>query len=367
MILYHLGQLTLPALEDLEVRESSIDIVDNFYESIVQLVVRSGCSLKRLALDEKIPFTTKTDPSFRQQAELWRELTHIDVRCPPGRDIQSLGSHVLGPGTFTFPYLEVMTLRRHVLERRRRLPNDQTVHPMMLLSVLRSRTSDLSQQTSPLRNDAGSTEFKPLREVVFVYTEPPIGVLSWRLNQLEAFEASGQLPFGDTDVEPNTVELWAKELDQFFKISYSSSRVHINFLGQRAMSALLKQMEELNLEGKRSQILVVSHLFQFWGKSSLIMAILQRRGVVRLLHLASLKKDGTVPGDGIFRFRKRARDLCEKWKPFLLRDHRSSPYRLSSTATRVAATLRIKYVPAGSRDDTDEEAWKDILALDVNE
>lgn len=48
---------------------------------------------------------------------------------------------------------------------------------------------------------------------------------------------------------------------------------------------------------------------------------------------------GTVPGDRVFRFRSRARKLNKKWKPFILRDIRSTPYRWSYSGESIV-TLR---------------------------
>ena len=39
------------------------------------------------------------------------------------------------------------------------------------------------------------------------------------------------------------------------------------------------------------------------------------------------RPEGSIPGDKLFHFRKRAVALCHKWKPQLLREYQLSPYR----------------------------------------
>lgn len=38
-------------------------------------------------------------------------------------------------------------------------------------------------------------------------------------------------------------------------------------------------------------------------------------------------ENGVIPGDNGFKFRSRAKKLCKKWKPFIIRDIRAFPYR----------------------------------------
>ncbi|TEB27926.1 hypothetical protein FA13DRAFT_1794417 [Coprinellus micaceus] len=345
VVLNHLAQLTLPALEDLEVREDHLDASDDLYEAAMQLIRRSGCSLKRLALDEKVALKAHTNSSFEELVELWANLTHLDVRCPSGDDIAALNPRILGRSSFTFPKLQVLTLRRNNLERRLPMPNDQAapVHPKAFLSMFRSRASDYHHA---LRNSGGN-ELKRFREVRFVYTEAPFSN-GRRRAQLKAFEASGEVPFGDADIDPRRVETWAQELNDIFCASCSSPHTSFSgILAQRAMSCLLKELEQLDLSARCSRVLV-------------------RRGIVHLLHQATFKRSASIPGEGLFHFRKRAKALCAAWKPFLLRDHRASPYRLCYTGSHSSATLRIKYVPIGSHYDTNEDAWNEILGLDIS-
>lgn len=250
-LLNHLRQLTLPALEDLEVRESRLSANDHLEGAVIGLISRSGCFLKRLALDEKIPIPLYTDPSFIEWVKLWANLTNLDIRCPGGERIQTLDPFVLGPGSLTFPELQVLTLRRHLVEPYPRPLNDNstTVDPEAFFRILENR---MPAAYAAVRQ-AG---LNVIPEVRLVYTVPPF--FGWALGQVEAFEALGKEPFGDTDIEPARVEKWASELDKAFcTLCYLTPCTSRNLLGQRKINTLVKELEQLDLEGRCSRILVV--------------------------------------------------------------------------------------------------------------
>jgi hypothetical protein len=215
--------------------------------------------LKRLALDEKVPFPLHTDPSFTERVELWAKLTHLDIRCPRGKNIQTLDPFVLGPGSFTFPKLQVLTLRKHIIEPFPHPSNNDviTVDPEAFLLILQSRMPDAYAACRQTKQQAG---FMAPPEVRFVYTVWPW--FGWALKQVEAFEALGKVPFGDADIEPALVERWAEELDKAFcTLCYRTPCTPLNqVLGQRRINTLLKEVERLDLEGRCSRILVVRPL-----------------------------------------------------------------------------------------------------------
>ncbi|TEB27877.1 hypothetical protein FA13DRAFT_1736056, partial [Coprinellus micaceus] len=331
--LRYLDSLTLPALGDLELRGDS-DWGDPLYSFVQPLVERSRCELRRLVLAIHRPYPPKGKIElFKRFLEQCHLLTDLDIPCFYVSDPQSLrclavDSNLETPSTPRFqsqpaPNLERLTLRSDGRDD----PSDWLVDPAELMRVVTSRT--------------GIQGTVQLQEVRFVHSsrrDAP-SRRTW-MSQLDLVDHSRPLSVpGTTKAERQAaVQGWEVGLRDCFCRSFYFTSEFLNIVRQREMSTFLRGLEEYSLDGCDSQILAVS----FRSHQSVTDPdVPQRRGIPRLLDEIG-RREGAIPGDKLFHFRKRAAELCRKWRPKLLRDYRLSSYRWYRL-NDFSATL--KYVP----------------------
>ncbi|KAJ2917191.1 hypothetical protein MD484_g3261, partial [Candolleomyces efflorescens] len=83
---------------------------------------------------------------------------------------------------------------------------------------------------------------------------------------------------------------------------------------------------------------------------------LVRKNILQLLHELNQLEAGVIPGDDRFAFRVRAGEVCQKWKPFILRDARATQYAWRY----VDHSLSI--LTCRPVDEDEEKTWKDIIS-----
>ncbi|RXW20419.1 hypothetical protein EST38_g5436 [Candolleomyces aberdarensis] len=324
----HLDTLTLPGLEDLKIR-GTFDASDLLYPKVIALVRRSGCDLKQLALDENVKARFE---DLEEVSALCQNLWHLDMRFwyMDGLGALSLDVNSSHP---LLPKLEMLTLRIPSVERP--VSHQRVIDPAAFMRMVQSRTEGLGGIGGDLDN---GTLFKRLKEVRFIY--------GWETDELwsqvEAFEEADPslAPFGGTN--PTIVEVLQTLKDlisRFGKGAYQENSWGYAKLPMQIHNAVCG-LEELDFESEDSRVLA-------------------RRGVLHMLHQISTGSRTLPAGQAIFGIRKRTKELCNKWKPFLLRDSRSTPYRWCYLGEDMA---KLKCVtPSDDQDEDSEETWNDIL------
>ncbi|TEB27905.1 hypothetical protein FA13DRAFT_1736082 [Coprinellus micaceus] len=188
---------------------------------------------------------------------------------------------------------------------------DERLVPLLKMLTLRSdaRDSGSAWVVDPEELISMFTFSEVLEEVRFVHSSPHGESGKWnkQLDRLDMAPPRVFSPFKCADfIPPEILELWKEDLGRLCRAEYSMSEF-LNIKRQREANAFLKVLEEYNL----------------WNCDARNLA---RRGIIHLLHEISTRQDGTIPGDKLFNFRRRAGALLDKWKPDILRVYQLSPY-----------------------------------------
>lgn len=306
--LAHMGCLTLPALKELEIhwrRGTNVDL----YAAILSLVQRSGCSLERLAVDDRLDYDSNNQlERFRDLLYHCATLTHLDIGYLDAQGLDSFIPDYDNFGNPPLPNLRVLSLR---YSRIVRLPID----PEPLLKVIHSRTDGLVGWQSRL-------------EDIYVWH---CGADHWRAAIARAGHQSGSMrpphiPFDSTFLK---IALEAKA----GLLTFFPAREHYNkdesMDRHKIRRGCLPKLESLDIWGRDTRILSVRR----FPNPNLLRCrssndASQWLGIPTLLNLIGLDKEGRpIPGETISADRQRAQNLLNKWKPYLLVDFRASPYR----------------------------------------
>ncbi|KAJ2930677.1 hypothetical protein H1R20_g6418, partial [Candolleomyces eurysporus] len=297
----HLEFLSLPALLDLEIR-ARFEPPDPLYDKILSLIRRSGCSLTRLALDN---VSAQADVLVGILA-LSPRLEELDIFVANTLVLDTLVLDQASPNPAA-PKLKKLTLR--CADRGGEL---EVLDGSAFMQMFKSRMRAL---------DAADPElFQPLEEIRFVWEDDEM--LHMQLTLFETTEREATLT--------------AEEDEEGFPFRQLASKLRLDL-----RTKLVRHMREL--EGAK-----------LTEGSSLV---LMRRGLPYLLHRLKEMPSGRVLGDRVFHFRSRGGALLEKWKPFLLKDIRSFPYRWSHCANGVAFLRR------NMKEEEDDNIWKDIIGV----
>ncbi|RXW22188.1 hypothetical protein EST38_g3658 [Candolleomyces aberdarensis] len=282
------------------------------------MILRSGCSesLRRLSFSG---FLLVDQTPFHELLFLTPNVTHLNLPLLPSFD--GLILYPNGLPSPILPNLKSLTVynKGHLLFRKR-------IDAAGLMAMVRSRTVDLS---SPVDGNL----FQALEEVQISAENNRLPQLrsDWRL--LESRE------LGTTSCSSLTD--FATEIEESLRAN----------CWQNAFGATMKQCRELDATMNKMEAIDLSRYSN--------IEVLIRKNVPYLFHKIS-KDDtpGAIPGDRLFQLQPRARKLCEKWKPFLLRDAPRSPFYWTLTEDNKCALLR--YQPKTLGED---ELWNYILTV----
>ncbi|KAJ2933340.1 hypothetical protein H1R20_g3767, partial [Candolleomyces eurysporus] len=307
-LLDHVDLLTLPSLSDLEIR-GSFNPADPVYEKVSNLIGRSGCDLRRLALDGHCGEYTNV---FAGILSLCPKLERLDI-TNVSKDALCMLILDTKSSTPTLPNLQNLVIRS-----RKMGGVENVIDCEALTRVIKSRTTALSLPDTG-KGHHGGAGCHHLDEIYFVYEDD--ARLHSHLSSLEDAPDNGIIfPEG-------------------------ANRRVICDLASKAKGLLnaiddghLRQLEEIVLSRGDSQTLT-------------------RTGIPYLL--CSLSEQTTVrePREVQFRLRERAQELYQRWKPFLLDDVRYMKYRWSYLYHGIAS-LRWGHA---FEDESDEEIWKRII------
>ncbi|KAF6748585.1 hypothetical protein DFP72DRAFT_1049537 [Ephemerocybe angulata] len=283
-----LGLLILPSLTDLEIRGWH-DAATSIYDIVFELLRRSGCSLARLSLDSNL-------------GEHPIALSHIFSYCT---ELTNLELSDIGSEGFRQLILSGNS-PNHVLPKLKRLTLRCTARggpiiPGIFMLAFRARADALSQYNR-------AAGLRPIEEARLLFEDDVM--LHHQMTLFEDEEIDTYEHTSPVDVEYKSLASKARRYlnTKFFMQGEARAIDHANLSLHAKMHKLMSQLERIDLRTNNSNVLM-------------------RRGIPSLLHSVAISPAGSVPGDRIFKFRQRAKALCDKWKPFLVRDIRSFPYR----------------------------------------
>ncbi|KAJ2921042.1 hypothetical protein H1R20_g16055, partial [Candolleomyces eurysporus] len=345
--------ITLPALSRLTIRGefSPLEsLASSVCKKVLDLIKRSKCSLQHLSFE--FPLDT------RQEA-----IYHILSLSP---DLEYL----------EVPHLDSEGLRRLVLTPdRAESSNPSASHPNILpkLKILKlCWYGDFdSPETNPPYfplNETGIVDASALKDVVHSRTQALYalnGDLSRESHPLEEVDLrrydamkleSDWNKATNTNVE-ETSDALAQEIEEDLD--------HIHYYGwthpdERELQDEDRANPDVHTELDR-QIRKMESIDLESYPNTLVFA---RRNIPHFLEEIRTMNAGRIPGDDIFDFRGRVGKLSDKWKPFILRDARKSPYSWRYTAN-VAANLTCHTpteIHADQEEDEDERVWARIIS-----
>ncbi|TEB28082.1 hypothetical protein FA13DRAFT_1776145 [Coprinellus micaceus] len=307
-IVAHLGQsLTLPSLKELEVywgrfHKYGVDI----YGGILSLILRSRCSLERLAVEHN-----ELDYDLNLQKERFQQvlyqcpcLTHLDIAYLDAAKLQTLVPDFNTAKKPPLSRLRVLTLRQ---------PYRQGIKdPLPLLRVFLGRTD-------PTRRPPHDH----LEEVYIKHDDRDL----WRnvILELGTQKNDETIQRLETPFDPSfyAVALSWKEGLRKDVATPSVSNSGLTEQRRSEIKELMRGMESYNLQGRDTRVLT-------W------------LGVPALLESVGRNKRGKpISGNPIAEYRKQAGEILTKWKPFLLADFQSSQYRYSFADS---STSRLNFV-----------------------
>ncbi|KAJ3549645.1 hypothetical protein NMY22_g795 [Coprinellus aureogranulatus] len=324
-LLRHLGCLTLPMLKQLELYWQGDSDAD-LYGTILALVQRSKCSLERLATGPNLNYNRNDQlERFRDVLYHCSTITHLDISYLEGSDLDIL---ISDHDHFTTPplaNLRVLTLRFSRLV-------ESSVDPTFLLRVIHSRTEGAKGLENRLRD---------------VYIKHCSRAGSMRPRDLPTDS-------GFPDITRRCQ--WKQEIMTSFPRSKAGRRLDkADYMErQETRRGFLGKLESFDL--------------RLWGRDTRLLSWL---GIPALLNSIGLDKEGKPDKWKTFSAeRQRAQELLKKWKPYLLTDFRSSPYRWCYVDE---STSRIRYVrdtapfeaeveyPESESRSEEEKDWERIL------
>ncbi|TEB05133.1 hypothetical protein FA13DRAFT_1274130 [Coprinellus micaceus] len=327
-ILAHLDLLTLPALAHLEIRGLSSPTMNRLYDRVLSLVTRSKCSLQCLCIHASEGFTSGQWTPCSKLLALCPELTHLLLASPEGDLLNTLIYDPSSPSPM-LPKLKVFIVRNSDIDGVSRV-----LDASALMKVIKSRTEGLPEGTQ-----------QALEEVTFIWDDAEM--LQLQISFMELADTQSEESSAFNIARTATEELAARarlRLDSQFNRWWHRRRAYFNPRLHLEMNKFLSQLEDLDLEKHDTRPFM-------------------RRGIPYLLRSTSNRSAGRIPGDRVFRFRSRASKLCEKWKPYLLRD--AEPYYWCFYGE---ATASMRWKPSDCSEDTSEtediskesRLWKDI-------
>ncbi|KAJ2935956.1 hypothetical protein H1R20_g1136, partial [Candolleomyces eurysporus] len=332
-VLRHLAKMTVPSLKVLEVHGAYFLHKNPLYQTVTDLVQRSGCSgsLVRLRLDENV--APGDVGQFRKFLLGCPSLEYLDVRMLEDYELASLAHHLV------LPKLKILTLRWPSELAREPELRTPILQPSTLLEVVQSREQGSLQEVRLIGN----------------YTEDNI---EWNA-QLNLFDFS-ELPQFTGGSMVSAFQLqeaveWQKELQEKFTGiipdlgggRYYSKGAPANMMLHWEMHKLMRKLEELDLAGSEG-----------------LGQILVRRGVLHQLYSITHTEPGVIPGDRMYYFRKRAKDLLEKWKPVILPGYQALRHRwcyvsLASARLRCIAPTAVQ--ESGDSQNVEVSTWNDAV------
>ncbi|KAJ2915722.1 hypothetical protein MD484_g4688, partial [Candolleomyces efflorescens] len=302
-LLDHMDMLTLPSLSDLEIR-GPFNPADPVFDKALNLILRSGCDLRRLALDGHCGEHASVFPSVLSSCP---NLERLDITNVSKEILEmlALDTESLIPTLPGLKHLVIRNIRTHGVE--------YTMNVEVLARVIKTRAADLLIPDGALHDGA---RWHHLDEICFIFEDD--ATLHSHLSSLE--EAL------DTETVPQ-----------------EANRAVICELASKAKGRLsavddeyLERLESLVLSAGDSQILT-------------------RTGIPYLLCSLTELTTERAPKDIQLRLRERVRELCNKWRPFLLDDMRRVRYRWSYLHRGIASLSH------AVKDESDEELWKRII------
>ncbi|KAF5340249.1 hypothetical protein D9611_007763 [Ephemerocybe angulata] len=331
--------LSLPALEELVVTGN---VLDKMLASTLTVPLGTRIqSLKRLTLDENLKISS-IDAGLGPLLTLARGLEHLDIQASPTL-ISQLRCQMPMPSDsaprLPFPLLRILTLRSSVrdLTPDSNAESDQwfiAQQSMMANSIaimLIQRTVDVGIYAIGLPD----TPQVELREINFIHCDEG-GSKAWRTQMMILDDRlCGTFVSGVPRLASKVVERFRSGLAALFLYS-SSSQKGFDRATRWEMDFFMGEMEDLDLnrlDCRRLATRGVLHML---------------RQVGRTTKLAGYKQSK-------YDFQRRAKDLCMKWKPFLLRDARLALFRWTYVAEN---HMRLQYF---ATEPTTEKAWETIF------
>ncbi|TEB28447.1 hypothetical protein FA13DRAFT_1735595 [Coprinellus micaceus] len=240
-LIAHLGQLTLPALKELEVfwwkDTTSID----FYGTILALVQRSGCSLDRLATENNLEYKSDSQDfkfgNFTKLLYHCKHLTHLDIGY-----LESAELEILVPDRNVGKKPPLTTLRSLTV----RFPELRSPpsRPAPLLGLLQSRT-DASRKP-------------PHSHLEDLYVKHHNDD-SWRIAVIGSRDDSGlkNLDVPSDEGLCGAATWWKQDLAEDVFVA-STPNGHFSTKRQLEVKQVFREMKKLDLEGRDARVLVVS-------------------------------------------------------------------------------------------------------------
>ncbi|KAF6752710.1 hypothetical protein DFP72DRAFT_1133135 [Ephemerocybe angulata] len=284
----HLKNITLPSLRHLEVRCGIPYPTSQMYRGILRLIVNSHCpQLVHLACSS----STDDPQALIEILDLChRSLRLLDINFP--NDVVNLNILTFGRFRYSYERKEVPGLQTLIFRARRNFSITST-QTEALAQMIRTRFAIYVGNYS-----IPCGERPALREVIFV----------WSSGSHIRSDIAPKLSGYSYDHSPQEDQAWrdvdSQIRDEFLANDHPRRAFFSTALMQR-FDRLLRELESLDLEN----IDMGTHK-------------LMAHGFPTFLRLLGEKKAGSIPGDNVWGFRRRARQLLDRWKPFLLYDAR---------------------------------------------
>ncbi|KAF6749374.1 hypothetical protein DFP72DRAFT_541644 [Ephemerocybe angulata] len=309
----HLDQLTLPALTQFSLRVQGVH-PDAFYAKVLSLIQRSGCSLETLYLGPcDVP---TTNPVYFDILALSPRLTAIKVKHPEISEL--LRKLVLDPASPKplLPALQRLELRGNPSRRGPQARVDVNA----LMRVVRSRTLDLPQYSTG--GETGCV-LKLLDTVIIGSYDMRLlhdDLTLWESQELrDRFQKYGSpdplaFPSAMTPEHAERTVEKLRENDYLRPLFSSKSASEEEFFEKAAgIIRLLDELEALDVENTNTSALLRSGLLSpldYYASRKEVAAPNMPQGAREVIHAIST----------------RAKQILNRWRPFILRDLAACPY-----------------------------------------
>ncbi|KAF5335519.1 hypothetical protein D9611_012120 [Ephemerocybe angulata] len=294
----HLDLLTLPALTHLTLPRC--DTPDGrIYRSVRSLLERSVCSLEEFSLDGKRE-ASKVSLMYFEVLTLCPKLTDVDIAYKESNmffDKISLDRTSLDR---FLPHLKVLRIGRYTYSVDGGQPTLGEINVEKFMRMVKLRTVNLDKKQ----------DLKPLDRVYFYNHD------SEELHRnLTIYEA------GESRDRSEDLQSPLSGLESLTALAVKAEDVLETYIGADRRH----QLEYIKVYRETDRIIQELESVSFEKLNSTIFA---RRNIPYLLTQVSQMTSGNqLPlGDRLLRFQSRTKKLLNKWKPYLLRDVRASPY-----------------------------------------
>jgi len=253
-----IDQLMLPSLVELELR-GAFRQEDIIFTKVKNLIVRSGCSLRKLELDD----ADKDAHAFSQLISLTPTIEYLDIARPEKGMLTAL---ILDPSSLdpVLPKLTSFTIEigaSNSVPRWTVEPNDRvyTCDVQILRALLKSRMQIVNPPTDSVHD---ADYFRPLREVRFACRDYDSNV-----NLVWDFQANLEGPSNVPGLSDERLREWQMCLMKKFASYWHPKKDFYNLKLHFTMNQFMKDMENFKVNSDNIQILCV-RVSQFFCRTN---------------------------------------------------------------------------------------------------